>query len=159
VIDNDNLTVWVEVEEGTDLTQLLPAIFVSAGASVDPPSGSMQDFTNPVTYTVTSENGQVENEWIVTVTVTTGLVEIKETDFLIYPNPTANEFKVQSQKKKVEEATIELYDLNGRKLLKKSIPKGQESTEVDVSGLQSGVYFCRLISKNKSVTKKLIIQR
>ena len=57
---------------------------------------------------------------------------------------------------KVEDAKIEIYDLNGRKLLEKQIPAGRETIEIDVSHLKSGVYFCRLISENKSATQKLI---
>ena len=41
----------------TDITQLVPTIEVSEGATVEPASGVAQDFTNPVTYTVTAQNG------------------------------------------------------------------------------------------------------
>ena len=41
----------------TDVTQLVPTIVVSEGATVNPASGVAQDFTNPVTYTVTAQNG------------------------------------------------------------------------------------------------------
>jgi photosystem II stability/assembly factor-like uncharacterized protein len=79
--------------------------------------------------------------------------------FEILPNPAKDKFTVQSQKFKVEDAHIEIYDLNGRKLLEKQIKSGSEIVEIDVSHLKSGVYFCRLISENKSATQKLIIQK
>ncbi len=41
----------------TDVTQLVPTIVVSEGATVEPASGVAQDFTNPVNYTVTAQNG------------------------------------------------------------------------------------------------------
>ena len=41
----------------TDVTQLVPTIEVSDGPTVEPASGVAQDFTNPVTYTVTAQNG------------------------------------------------------------------------------------------------------
>ena len=41
----------------TDVTQLVPTIEVSEGATVEPASSVPQDFTNPVTYTVTAQNG------------------------------------------------------------------------------------------------------
>jgi hypothetical protein len=59
----------------------------------------------------------------------------------------------------VNSGTLEIYDLNGRKLIEEQIPKGSETIEIDVSSLESGVYFCRLISENKSSTQKLIIQK
>ena len=69
------------------------------------------------------------------------------------------EFGVRSSEFGVNGGTLEIYDLNGRKLIEKHIQAGAEEFEVDVSSLESGVYFCRLISKNKSATQKLIIQK
>ena len=60
---------------------------------------------------------------------------------------------------KVEDAKIEIYDLNGGLLLNKQFPAGTEEIEIDVSGLQSGIYFCKLITEKGNATKKLIIQK
>jgi len=66
---NDTVhTVNVEVAYGTDITGLTPTITVSYAATISPASGVVQDFTNPVTYTVTAENGDAQ-DWTVTVTV------------------------------------------------------------------------------------------
>lgn len=51
-----------------NVTALVPTITVSEGASVAPASGIAQDFTAPVTYTVTAENGR-EVAYTVTVTL------------------------------------------------------------------------------------------
>ena len=61
-------TVTIEVDPNTPLTALAPTISVSAGASVNPASGVTLDFTNPVTYTVTAEDGTTTKDWTVTVT-------------------------------------------------------------------------------------------
>ena len=58
----------------TDVTQLVPTIEVSEGATVEPASGVAQDFTHPVTYTVTAQNGTTA-AYIVTVAVEGGDVE------------------------------------------------------------------------------------
>jgi glucan-binding YG repeat protein len=55
VISGTNIRVTVPA--GTDVTALAPTIIVSEGASVSPASGVARDFTAPVTYTVTAENG------------------------------------------------------------------------------------------------------
>jgi hypothetical protein len=157
-IDMDAQTVQVIVMAGTDLTQIIPEIYLSAGATVDPPGGQMQDFTFPVTYTVTSENGQITNEWVVTISVTTEINEVKDIDFSIYPNPAKGKFGVRSLEFGVNGGILEIYDLNGRKLLEKQIPVGAEEIEVDVSSLESGVYMCLTRTENGSVTKKIIIQ-
>ena len=57
VIDQIARTISFVLPAGTDVTQLVPTIVVSEGATVDPASGVAQDFTNPVTYTVTAQNG------------------------------------------------------------------------------------------------------
>jgi len=79
--------------------------------------------------------------------------------FEIYPNPAKDKFTVQGLKFKVGYATFEIYNMNGRKLLEKNFPAGSENVEIDVSSLQSGIYFCRLTSENKNTTQKLIIQK
>jgi photosystem II stability/assembly factor-like uncharacterized protein len=77
----------------------------------------------------------------------------------IYPNPAQSVVSMQSSIYSQQSAIIEVYDLNGRKLLEKQIPKGSESVEIDVSHLQSGVYCCTMITEQGSATKKLIIQK
>src|SRR3989344_2612314 len=57
------------VPNGTDVTALVPIIATSTGATTNPASGSAQDFTSPVTYTVTSADGSESREYVVTVNV------------------------------------------------------------------------------------------
>lgn len=89
--------------------------------------------------------------------------EVEHMKFEIYPNPAVSVISLQLPPKAFgvsrQSAIIEIYDLNGKKLLEKHIPAGTEEFALDVSSLQSGLYFCRLIVENKSVTKKLIIQK
>ena len=67
-------TVVLLMPEGTDVTHLTPTIEVSEGATVSPASGEAQDFTTPVTYTVTAQNGTTA-AYTVTVIVEGGIVE------------------------------------------------------------------------------------
>jgi hypothetical protein len=60
--------IAVTVPNGTDVTALVPAITVSAGATVSPASGVAHNFTSPATYTVTSATGATQ-AYTVTVTV------------------------------------------------------------------------------------------
>jgi hypothetical protein len=50
-------TITVEVAFGTDVTTLTPTMTISAGATMSPVGGVPTNFTNPVTYTVTAEDG------------------------------------------------------------------------------------------------------
>jgi formylglycine-generating enzyme required for sulfatase activity len=61
-------TITVGVPHGTDLSSLMPAITVSAGAAVSPAPGAVQNFSSPVTYTVTAEDTSTQ-EYEVTVNI------------------------------------------------------------------------------------------
>jgi len=68
IIDDSVHTVYAVVPDGTDLTKLVPIIKVSDGATVPPESSNIQDFTNPVTYTVTDLYGGTQNYTVTVVT-------------------------------------------------------------------------------------------
>jgi len=68
-INTTDHTVSIEVVAGTDVTALVPTITLSEGATINPASGVAQDFTAPVVYTVTAEDGTTNQAWTVTVTV------------------------------------------------------------------------------------------
>lgn len=57
VIDNEAGTITFKVLDTVESLTFAPVITVSDGATVDPASGVEQDFTNPVTYTVTAQDG------------------------------------------------------------------------------------------------------
>ena len=63
-------SVTLYVPPGTDVTNLSPTFTVSQFATTSPLSGSTHDFTNPVTYVVTSEDGITTKTYSVTVAKT-----------------------------------------------------------------------------------------
>ena len=65
-VDNVEKTVFAGVPRDTDVTNLVPEIRVSEGATINPASGQAQDFSEPVIYTVTAANGST-CEYTVTV--------------------------------------------------------------------------------------------
>jgi len=67
---NSDDTITAEMPYGTNLTALKPTVTVSDMASVSPASGSAANFTNPVQYAVTAEDGTTRT-YTVTVTVST----------------------------------------------------------------------------------------
>jgi hypothetical protein len=66
-ISGNNITA--NVPYGTDITNVAPQISVSAGATITPASGLARDFSSPLTYTVTAEDGQTTTTFTVTITV------------------------------------------------------------------------------------------
>ncbi len=67
-INETNYTVYAVVPDGTDLTKLMPIITVSDKATFSPASSGYEDFTNPVVYTVTAEDGSTQDYTITVVT-------------------------------------------------------------------------------------------
>lgn len=66
VVDSSSNTVYAILYNGYSVTALAPDIEVSDHATVSPASGTVQDFSSPVTYTVTAQDGTTA-QWTVTV--------------------------------------------------------------------------------------------
>ena len=64
-IDETAKSITVYLPASVNVTNLTPTIIISDYATVSPASGVVQDFTNPVTYTV--ENNTARSTYVVTV--------------------------------------------------------------------------------------------
>jgi len=70
IIDPETNSIEVPLPLGTDLTSLAPEITLSEESTVSPASGVAQDFSNPVTYTVSSGTEIIEYTAYTTVAAT-----------------------------------------------------------------------------------------
>ncbi|WP_329331836.1 family 43 glycosylhydrolase [Streptomyces sp. NBC_00663] len=68
IIDNADSRITLPLKEGADLTSLAPEFTLAHGAAISPASGSVQDFTKPVTYEVTGSDGR-KRTWTVSALV------------------------------------------------------------------------------------------
>ncbi|MCM4155473.1 hypothetical protein DHD80_05610 [Gramella sp. AN32] len=67
-IDEENHTITVEIgSQDGDITDLAPNFVIADGTSVDVASGVSRNFTNPVAYTVLSNDGFTASEYSVIV--------------------------------------------------------------------------------------------
>ena len=80
-IDIENHTISLVVNDSADITALVPVLTLSEDATSDPVSGTDQDFSDNVTYTVTAANGDAQ-EW--TVSVDQEVVLSSEKDILTF---------------------------------------------------------------------------
>ncbi len=71
VVDDAAGTVAIIVPFGTPPNALTPTITLADGATISPLSGGVQNFTKPVTYTVTAKDKTTTKKYTVTVTVAT----------------------------------------------------------------------------------------
>ena len=79
-------------------------------------------------------------------------------DFIIMPNPNNGQFSVALSGLLEEDSYLIIYDLNGRAIYQKNIPKTYaNSWSVERRGMAAGVYFVRLVNSKQSKTVRMII--
>ncbi|SMC46133.1 T9SS type A sorting domain-containing protein [Moheibacter sediminis] len=166
VIYDPNVTI--DASENVTATGVVTYEWFSAGISV----GNSAEITisRPGTYTVvlTNENGcQVEDTTQVVAEGSSRPLEkdgsvddllAKET-ITIYPNPTQinNSFTVEINLFEEQDAQIQIYDFAGS-LVHNELLKNSSKYQWSHRLLQSGSYLITVITKNKKLTKKLIVK-
>ena len=121
---------------------------------------------NELSYTNSDANGLTivkvvavyENEKISTSIIDKIFIEknaesINEntTSLNIYPNPVNDRLYIETQ---TLTQTVEVYDIFGR-LQQQSAVSGQQSA-IDVSDLNSGIYFVKVMTENGEIVKKFV---
>ncbi len=84
--------------------------------------------------------------------------EVKEEDVVsVYPNPMETTCELRFANRDIEkQIQLSVFDLSGRKILERKIVSS--STEINLSGVENGMYFLRLEGSGISWTKKLVKQ-
>ena len=68
----------------------------------------------------------------------------------IYPNPANNLLTVRVSSSVESKVTITIMDVKGTPVFSKTLGSGETTTQFNVAGLPSGVYFVKIISSNSS---------
>jgi len=74
-------------------------------------------------------------------------------DVKVYPNPTTGELRVTSIEYQV--SSIEVFDVYGRKTIS-DIRYPKSDIVINISYLQTGIYFVKIITEKGIVTKKIV---
>jgi len=104
------------------------------------------------------EDGGMMGQFV--VAATTGIFENSVQDNLpysIYPNPAQNLITFVSENDKQVSIDIEIFNLQGSLVIKKSLLMNKSYT-MDVSSLKTGFYTAVLRSDNEKYSKKIIIK-
>lgn len=111
------------------------------------------------TYTVTGTNSfGCSSSYLITQNVTScvGVIEIYgNNNISIYPNPISNQLKIDIYTD-LDNLKLELYNAIGELILSTVIHKDQNI--IDVSFLNSGLYFAKITSENKNIFVQKIIK-
>jgi len=76
-------------------------------------------------------------------------------EFLVYPNPATNSVKCIVNSEELNKNTsVFIYDVYGREIIHKILDLRQKTLKIDVSSLESGVYFIKV----GEITRKFIKQ-
>ncbi len=75
--------------------------------------------------------------------------------FTIYPNPAKDVLTIKLNN--ISNAKLSIYDIQGKLVLERSISQ-EQNLELNVSDLQSGLYFVKLNTSTKEMVKKLIVE-
>jgi len=75
----------------------------------------------------------------------------------IYPNPTQNYITIQLTNEIVGETKMDLFDVQGRKIISKNT--FQNTEELNLSSLSGGIYFLSIQNKNHKIIKKIILKK
>jgi hypothetical protein len=90
-----------------------------------------------------------------------GIIEVTNiADFNIYPNPNTGKFIVQFEFTEAQSADLIIYNNIGQIALSKKIANnlGKQKTEIDMTGFASGIYHVNLITKNRVISRRLLIE-
>ncbi|HWY37109.1 MAG TPA: T9SS type A sorting domain-containing protein [Bacteroidia bacterium] len=79
---------------------------------------------------------------------------ILNTEFCIYPNPTSNQFYIETNT--TDKLTVDLYDVNGRHVYSAS---AMDKSNINVATLDEGIYTMTIKSVDYVTNKKLVIVR
>lgn len=108
------------------------------------------------TITVTPKNGCGEGasgSLEITSSPSTGINDIDDNIFSIYPNPAKNYITVQG----IESTDISIYNSTG--ILVKKVDKEDINSRIDISNLGPGIYYISIVTDNKIYTKAITVTK
>jgi photosystem II stability/assembly factor-like uncharacterized protein len=88
------------------------------------------------------------------------IVKVNNLDFNIYPNPFSENATVSFTLNQDEDVVVSLFDLSGKQLFEVvngHYKSGEYKINLSAAGLTKGFYICVINTKNKAISKKLII--
>ena len=107
-----------------------------------------------------NQDGGSLNSWSMNLCVVQSSLGVKEDDFssfTVYPNPNNGNFNVQFGSMISEEVKITVYDIRGRMIFNKEY-QGVSTQEIQLSGIESGVYLVTAIAGQKKETKRIVVK-
>lgn len=126
------------------------------------PSSIKQNNMSMVAMVLDNETGAILNATEIKYDDLTLDVEKHEVSnsFKLYPNPASNYVNVSLNDNLSGNATLNIYNLNGKMVMSKDYKNLQahKDLRIDVSGLSTGEYLLSFSNHERTVVKKLIVK-
>ncbi|MBU2920873.1 T9SS type A sorting domain-containing protein [Winogradskyella psychrotolerans] len=88
--------------------------------------------------------------------VALGVDDYSAVNFKLFPNPTKNEVNIQLATSNFGAGNINIYNIQGKAIFKQ-ITFEENTSTIDISSLESGLYFVELTIGNTATVQKLIV--
>jgi hypothetical protein len=119
----------------------------------------VQDAGNREIYQVASNDEDLNGDPVIHTSVA-DLLKSRNLSMLVYPNPASDHAYLAFDGALPGPVEIQMFSHTGRLVLNKLLPSGTELYEMDLGGLEGGVYLVRAIRDGKVIgTCKLLILR
>ena len=165
-ISEEDRTISVTLPYGTSVNNLVAIYTLSAGATakigatVQTSGITANDFTSPVVYTITSEDGLTSNNWTVNVSQITGINSILNSiETKVFPNPSEGIFKLRLKSSEYVNIKFEVINSLGTIILNRKVNfSGEKEELIDLSYASKGIYFLRISTENSQEQLKLLLK-
>lgn len=156
--DNGLLDIYYSLDSGQTFINIVQGYPSINSNFIWSPSLSL--FTNQwvmVTIINPNDSSITDTYWTYLDACGVGINENKNNlELKVYPNPSKSvvHFEI-SQFEKIDNLILEIYDINGKRVLTKLITTNKEV--VDVRSFNYGIYYYRLLNENYISTGKIVI--
>ena len=99
---------------------------------------------------------------VITVDEFVGIKKVSQnSEFLIYPNPASDFVAIVFSSEKAVESEVSIFDYTGKNLYSErmEIKDGLNIHKLNAETLPGGLYFINIRTSEKTVTKRIIIQK
>lgn len=118
------------------------------------PSGSIKLIVDTGSSCYVCPESSSYDVYSVSGTLSFGQEHYLENKTVAYPIPTENTLTIFNEvNNDGENVSIDVYDSAGKKVLTKNYTTLNHEIKIDVSGLQSGTYFCKYLGKTEKFIK------
>jgi len=156
-VDTINQEITVIMPVGTTVTNIAPdsILITSSAIGVFPGVGEPKDFTNPVQYTVTAEDGSSQYNYLVEVLFNVGTDELMTEDFIVYPNPANDILNIELGQIVISKnPKLDIYNILGEKVISQELVN--QKSQINIAQLEKGIYFVRVYGKQFEIVRKVI---